>query len=78
MQIEWLPFDLHPEIPPEGMTLPPHVRNSFGGMSERLREMAQASGREMVIPEKIPSSRNHNKYRSSGAGGVRRLRKIRT
>ena len=57
MEIEWLPFDLHPEIPPEGMALPSHVRNSFGGMSERLLEMAQDSGREMVIPEKIPSSR---------------------
>ena len=57
VEVTWLPFELHPEIPPEGMDLPPHIRAGFGGMSERLQRMAQEMGREMVIPDRIPNSR---------------------
>lgn len=57
MSVEWLPFELHPEIPVEGLQLPAHLRAGFGGMSERLRQMARESGRDMVTPETIPSSR---------------------
>jgi predicted DsbA family dithiol-disulfide isomerase len=57
VEVEWLPFELHPEIPPEGLDLPPHVRARFGGMSERLKEMAREGGMEMVTPDIIPSSR---------------------
>ncbi len=55
--VEWLPFELHPEIPPEGWQLPWNVRAQFGGMSERLRQMAHEAGMEMVIPDLIPNSR---------------------
>lgn len=57
VEVTWLPFELHPEIPPEGMELPAHIRAGFGGMSERLQQMAQEMGREMVIPDRILSSR---------------------
>lgn len=57
MTVEWLPFELHPEIPPEGLQLPAHARARFGGMSERLQQMARESGRDMVTPDRIPSSR---------------------
>ena len=57
VEVTWLPFELHPEIPPEGMDLPPHIRAGFGGMSERLQQMAREMGREMVIPDRIPNSR---------------------
>ena len=57
VEVEWLPFELHPEIPAEGMQLPQHLRARFGGMSERLKKMAHESGMEMVIPDVIPNSR---------------------
>ena len=37
--------------------MPVELRARFGGMSERLREMANEAGLPMVIPERIPSSR---------------------
>ena len=57
VEVEWLPFELHPEISVEGMQLPQHMRASFGGMSKRLKKMAHESGMEMVIPDVIPNSR---------------------
>ena len=57
IEIEWLPFELHPEIPAEGMQLPQHMQARFGGMSERLKKLAHAAGMEMVIPSVIPNSR---------------------
>ena len=57
VEVEWLPFELHPEIPAEGMQLPQHLRAGFGGMSERLKKMTHASGMEMVIPGLIHNSR---------------------
>jgi len=57
LEVEWLPFELHPEIPPDGMELPDHVRSQFGGMSERLGRLAQEAGLNMTIPGRIPNSR---------------------
>ena len=39
------------------MQLPAHVRARFGGMTERLKQMAHAAGLEMVAPNVIPNSR---------------------
>ena len=39
------------------MELPYHVRSQFGGMSERLQQLAHEAGLEMTIPERIPNSR---------------------
>lgn len=59
VDVEWLPFDLHPEIPPEGRAAPDYVRESArNAVGERLRQMARESGREMVLDrEWIPSTR---------------------
>ena len=59
MDVEWLPFDLHPEIPPEGQPAPAYVRQTArNAVGERLRQMARESGREIVLErEWIPSTR---------------------
>lgn len=50
-------MEIHPEIPPEGLQWPEHLRARFGGMSDWLRNEAQEAGMEMVVPELIPKSR---------------------
>jgi len=59
VDVTWLPFDLHPEIPPEGRPAPNYVRQTAtSAVGERLRQMAQESGREIVLDrEWIPSTR---------------------
>jgi predicted DsbA family dithiol-disulfide isomerase len=57
VQVEWKPFFLHPETPPEGIRLSPQVRARFAGAHERLDHMARAAGLEMVHPDLIPNSR---------------------
>jgi predicted DsbA family dithiol-disulfide isomerase len=55
--VEWKPFFLHPEMPPEGMELPAAIRARMAGTHERLLQMAHAAGMEMVFSEHIPNSR---------------------
>ena len=50
-------MEIHPEIPPEGLQLPPHLHARFGGMSDMLRTEAQEAGLAMVVPKVIPNSR---------------------
>jgi predicted DsbA family dithiol-disulfide isomerase len=57
VDVEWRAFELHPEIPPQGMQLPPGLQASFGGMLEHLKQMARQAGLVMVTPEVIPNSR---------------------
>ncbi|MFQ5418837.1 MAG: DsbA family protein [Anaerolineae bacterium] len=55
--VEWRGLEIHPEVPPEGLQWPPHLRARFGGMSEMLREEAHKAGLPMVVPQVIPKSR---------------------
>ena len=57
MDVEWRAFELHPEIPPAGMPMPPRIRASLGDTSSRIKQMASEAGLEMVMSDKIPSSR---------------------
>ncbi len=58
VEVEWLPFELHPGIPPEGQPIPEYVQRAHsGGAAERLRQMAQAGGRDIVFLDHMPSSR---------------------
>lgn len=57
VDVEWRPFLLHPEWPPEGTRLPPHVREHFADTYERLKKMADESGLPMVRPDTLPNSR---------------------
>ena len=56
-EVEWRPFYLRPDMPPEGMELPEHLRARYVETSERLRQMARAAGMEMVTPGRIPHTR---------------------
>jgi len=56
-EVEWRPFYLRPDMPPEGMELPERLRARYGETSERLRQMARAAGMEMVTPGRIPHTR---------------------
>ena len=55
--MDWKPFLLRPDTPPEGWRLSPQLRARLAGANERLKQMAQAAGLEMVQPEVIPNSR---------------------
>jgi len=59
VEVAWLPFDLHPEIPPEGRPPPDYVRETAtSAVGDRLRQMARESGREIVLDRDwIPSTR---------------------
>jgi predicted DsbA family dithiol-disulfide isomerase len=50
--VEWLPFELHPETPPEG-----RERGPASARPNPVLEIAQASGIPMVRTSVIPNSR---------------------
>ncbi len=52
IDVEWKPFELHPETPPEG-----RPARAPSGAFERVRESAQRSGIEMRRPERSANSR---------------------
>jgi predicted DsbA family dithiol-disulfide isomerase len=53
----WLPFDLHPEYPPEGISLANlHRRYGFGDQ-DPLRERFAAAGLEYNRPEIVPNTK---------------------
>jgi predicted DsbA family dithiol-disulfide isomerase len=57
--VVWLPFDLHPEYPPEGIPLAElHRRYGIGvGEADPLRERFEASGLEYDRPDTVPNTR---------------------
>jgi predicted DsbA family dithiol-disulfide isomerase len=58
-EVVWLPFDLHPEYPPEGIPLAElHLRYGIGvGERDPLRERFAAAGLEYDRPEVVPNTR---------------------
>jgi predicted DsbA family dithiol-disulfide isomerase len=58
-EVVWLPFDLHPEYPPEGIPLAElHARYGLGtGASDPLRGRFAAAGLEYNRPEIVPNTR---------------------
>ena len=58
-EVVWLPFDLHPEYPPEGIPLAElHRRHGLGvGERDPLRERFAAAGLEYDRPEVVPNTR---------------------
>jgi predicted DsbA family dithiol-disulfide isomerase len=57
-QVEWLPFDLHPEYPPEGISRDELRRRYPEDVHERTRQMVEASGLAYNPPSEIvPRSR---------------------
>jgi predicted DsbA family dithiol-disulfide isomerase len=58
-EVVWLPFDLHPEYPPEGIPLAELHRRYGLGVGERdpLRGRFAAAGLEYDRPEVVPNTR---------------------
>jgi predicted DsbA family dithiol-disulfide isomerase len=57
-RVEWLPFDLHPEYPPEGIPRAELVRRYGDHFSDSVRRMNEEAG--LVYnphPERVPNSR---------------------
>jgi predicted DsbA family dithiol-disulfide isomerase len=57
-QIEWRPFDLHPEYPPEGIPRAVLLERYGSAFSERLNAMFAAAGLRFASQlDKVPNSR---------------------
>jgi len=58
MEVEWRPFYLRPDTPPEGMDLPDYIKRARdNGSEERLRMMAEMHGMEFRSTERIYNTR---------------------
>ena len=58
VEVEWRPFYLRPDTPPEGMDLPDYVQRArTNGSEERLRQMANAYGMEFASTERLYNTR---------------------
>lgn len=58
MDVEWRPFYLYFDTPPEGRDLPEHVKRARAqGSEERLRQIAESYGMEFVSTKRIYNTR---------------------
>jgi predicted DsbA family dithiol-disulfide isomerase len=58
VDVEWRPFYLRPDTPPEGLDLPEYIlRARSKGSDERLRSMANMHGMEFKSTERIYNTR---------------------
>ena len=58
MDVEWRPFYLRPDTPPEGMDLPDYVlRGRANGSEERLRQIAESYGMAFASTERLYNTR---------------------
>ncbi len=57
VSVEWSPYLLRPDMPPEGMEIDPYIRERMTESRQRLEEMAHTAGMEMVFSEHISNSR---------------------
>ena len=57
VEIDWRPFFLRPETPPEGLPLPPFIRERQKDPNSPIKRRAAAAGLKMVPRELIPSTR---------------------
>ncbi len=55
--MEWLPFDLHPEYPPEGVPRSQLEERYGPSIHERTREAVEAAGLHFDPAPRIPNSR---------------------
>ena len=58
VEVEWRPFYLRPDTPPEGMELPDYIKKArLSGSDERLSRMAEGYGMKFVSTERIYNTR---------------------
>lgn len=58
VDIEWRPFYLRPDMPPEGIDIPEYIQRArASGSEERLEQMANMYGMKFVSTERIYNTR---------------------
>ena len=58
VEVEWRPFYLRPDTPPEGMDLPDYIQRArANGSEERLRSMAEMHGMDFRSTDRIYNTR---------------------
>jgi predicted DsbA family dithiol-disulfide isomerase len=58
VQVEWRPFYLMPDTPPEGMELPDYVKKGrLSGSEQRLSQLAERYGMKFVSTKRILNTR---------------------
>jgi predicted DsbA family dithiol-disulfide isomerase len=58
VDVDWRPYYLRPDTPPEGMELPDYIlRARANGADERLKSMAKMHGMEFNSPDRIYNTR---------------------
>lgn len=58
MEVDWRPYYLRPDTPPEGMELPEYIQRArVNGSEERLRAMAELHGMKFKSTERIYNTR---------------------
>ncbi len=58
VDVEWRPYYLRPDTPPEGMDLPDYIiKARASGADERLQNMAKLLGMEFKSPDRIYNTR---------------------
>lgn len=58
LEIDWRPFYLRPDTPPEGMDLPEHIRQHAAKATERLSQTARSYGMEFVHVQRFFNTRH--------------------
>jgi predicted DsbA family dithiol-disulfide isomerase len=56
-RVEWLPFDLHPEYPPDGIPRAALEKRYGPTIHEQTRRTVEAAGLRFDPPDRIPNSR---------------------
>ena len=57
LSVDWRPFFLRPETPPEGSPLPAYVRERMKDPNDPLKKRAEREGLKMVRRDFVPSTR---------------------
>jgi predicted DsbA family dithiol-disulfide isomerase len=57
VEVDWRPFFLHPETPPEGLRLSVEARERWRPTHERLLQLAAEADMPMVFPEVVSNTR---------------------
>ena len=58
IEVDWRPFYLRPDTPPEGMDLPEYIQRArLNGSETRLAQIAQANGMEFASTKRIYNTR---------------------
>jgi predicted DsbA family dithiol-disulfide isomerase len=57
VDVEWRPFYLRPDTPPEGLELPDYVKTRAAQSNAILKERANSLGMEMVFATRLPNTR---------------------